>query len=315
MNLHRIPRLKLRSTIMRVDPNYITNLTAALDQSTSEEDTLTSELSSGSRVASLSDDPVAVAQSTLLNTSIAQDDTFVQTASGEASLLQVTDSTLGDVVSQITTALSTAVSGNNGTLNASDLASVAQQLSGIRDQVLSLANTSFQGQYLFGGSQDSTPPFTLDTTTNPATANYNGDTSVQFVQTPSGQKLQVNLPGSSVFGSAGSGVLGALNQLISDFSGGATTATLTADTGALTTALGQLSSQRSTIDSSLSRLQSSSTYVQTEVGQLTVAQGNLVSADPATVATQLSQAETQHQTLLSVINTLGSDPDLFSLMQ
>ena len=299
---------------MRVDPNYITTLTASLDQSTNEEDTLTSELSSGLRVATLSDDPVAVAQSTLLGNSIAQDDTFVQTASNESSRMQVTDSTLGEVVTQVTSAISTAVSGNNGTLNASDIASVAQQLSGIRDQVLSLANTSYQGQYLFGGSQGSTPPFTLDTSTTPATATYNGDNNVQFIQTPNGQNIQVNLPGSSVFGAAGTGVLGALNQLISDFSGGATTATLTADTSALTTALGQLSSQRSTLDSALSRLQSSSTYTQTEVSQLTVAQSNLVAADPAAVASQLSTAETQHQALLSVINTLGSQ-DLFSLMR
>jgi flagellar hook-associated protein 3 FlgL len=314
MSHYRIPRLKLRRTIMRVDPNYITTLTASLDQSTNEEDTLTSELSSGLRVATLSDDPVAVAQSTLLGNSIAQDDTFVQTASNESSRMQVTDSTLGEVVTQVTSAISTAVSGNNGTLNASDIASVAQQLSGIRDQVLSLANTSYQGQYLFGGSQGSTPPFTLDTSTNPATATYNGDNNVQFIQTPNGQNIQVNLPGSSVFGAAGTGVLGALNQLISDFSGGATTATLTADTSALTTALGQLSSQRSTLDSALSRLQSSSTYTQTEVSQLTVAQSNLVAADPAAVASQLSTAETQHQALLSVINTLGSQ-DLFSLMR
>jgi flagellar hook-associated protein 3 FlgL len=299
---------------MRVDPNYVSNLTASLDQSTSEEDTLTSELSSGLRLASLSDDPVAVAQSTLLGSSIAQDDTFVQTASGESSKLQVADSTLGEVVTQVTTALSAAVGGNNGTLNASDIASVAQSLSGVRDQVLSLANTSYQGQYLFGGSQGSAPPFTLDTATNPATATYTGDNVLQYVETPNGQKIQVNLPGSSVFGVAGSGVLGALNQLISDFSGGAATATITADTSALTTALGQLSAQRSTLDSSLSRLQSTSTYVQTEETQLTVAQSGLVSADPAAVATQLSTAETQHQALLSVINALAG-PDLFSLMK
>jgi flagellar hook-associated protein 3 FlgL len=299
---------------MRVDPNYISNLTAAVDQSSSAEDALTSELASGLRVTTLQDDPVAVAQSTLLGSSISQDDTFVQTASNETSRLQVTDSTLGDVVSQITQALSTAVEGNNGTNNASDLASVANELSGIRDQVLSLANTSYQGQYLFGGSQGSTAPFTLNNATNPATANYTGDNTVQFIESPNGQKLQVNLVGSAVFGSAGTGVLGALNQLISDFSGGATTATLTTDTGALTTALGQLSAQRSTLDSSLSRLQSTSTYVQTEAGQLQIAQSNLVEADPASVATQLSQAETQHQALLSVINALGA-PDLFSLMQ
>jgi flagellar hook-associated protein 3 FlgL len=299
---------------MRVDPNYISNLAAALNQSTGQENTLTSELSSGLRVASLSDGPVAVAQSTLLGSSIAKDDTFVQTASSQSSRMQVTDSTLGEVVTQITSALSTAVSGNNGTLNASNLATIAQTLSGIRDQVLSLANTSYQGQYLFGGSQGSTPPFTLDTSTNPATAVYNGDSNVQFIATPSGQKIQVNLPGSAVFGSAGSGVLGALNQLISDFSGGATTAALTADTGALTTALGQLSSQRSTLDSALSRLQATSTYAQTEESQLKVAQSNLVSADPAAVATQLSQAETQHQALMSVINALGST-NLFTLMK
>jgi len=299
---------------MRVDPNYISNLAAALNQSTGQENTLTSELSSGLRVASLSDDPVAVAQSTLLGSSIAKDDTFVQTASNHSSRMQVTDSTLGEVVTQITSALSTAVSGNNGTLNATDLASIAQTLSGIRDQVLSLANTSYQGQYLFGGSQGSAPPFTLDTSTTPATASYNGDSSVQYVETPSGQKIQVNLPGSAVFGTAGSGVLGALNQLISDFSSGATTASLTADTGALTTALGQLSSQRSTLDSALSRLQATSTYAQTEESQLKVAQSNLVSADPAAVATQLSQAEVQHQALLSVINALGST-NLFSLMK
>jgi flagellar hook-associated protein 3 FlgL len=299
---------------MRVDPNYVINLTSAVDQSASEEANLASELSSGLRVASLQDDPVAVAQAALLGTSISKDDTFVQTASNEASRLQVTDSTLGEVVSQVTSAISTAVSGNNGTLNASDIASVAQELSGIRDQVLSLANTSYQGQYLFGGSQGATAPFTLDTSTNPATATYTGDNNVQYIETPNGQKLQVNLPGASVFGAAGSGVLGALNQLISDFSGGASTGTITADTSALTTALGQLSSQRSTLDSSLSRLQSTSTYAQTEESQLKVAQSSLVSADPAAVATQLSQAETQHQALLSVINALGGS-DLFSMMR
>jgi flagellar hook-associated protein 3 FlgL len=302
---------------LRVDPNYGVNLAGALNESTSVEATLASELSSGLSglsVVRLEDNPVAVAQSTLLASSIAQDDTFVQTASGESSRLQVADSTLGDAVTQITSALSLAVEGNNGALNASNTATIAQQLSGIRDQVLSLANTSYQGQYLFGGSQGSVQPFTLNTSTSPATTNYAGDTHIQFVETPNGQKLQVNLPGSSVFGSGSSGVLGALNQLIADFTGGASTASVTTATAALTTSLGQLSSQRSTLDSSLSRLQSTSTYTQTEESQLRVAQSNLVSADPASVATKLSSAETQHQALLGVITSLGSG-DLFSRLK
>jgi len=298
---------------MRVDPNYVVNLAAAVDQSSANENTLTSELSSGLRVSSLQDDPVAVAQSTLMTSAIAKDDRYVQTASNESSLLQVADTTLGEVVKQLTSALSLAVQANSGTLNASNLATVTQQLSGIRDQVLSLANTSYQGQYLFSGSQGSVEPFTLDTSTTPATATYNGDASLQSIETPSGQKIQVNLPGSDIFGGA-SGAFTALNQLIADLSGGAPSATLTADTSALTTSLGQVSSQRSILDSSLSRIQSTSLYTQTQQAQLKVQQNSLVAADAATVATQLSSAETQHQALLSVMSAVQKT-NLFDYLQ
>ena len=300
---------------MQFDPYYISNLTAALNQSGNMLNSLTGELSSETSIQSLQDNPVAAAQSTLLAGQIEQEDTFVQSASGETSMMQVADSTLGDVVTQITNALSLAVEGSNGTQNSSNNTTVAQQISGILSQVVSLANTSYQGQYLFSGSQGSVQPFTLDTSTAPATVTYSGDTQVQFVETPSGQKLQVNLPGSTVFGSGSTGVLGALNQLVTDLTNGAPTASITADTNTLTTALHQMSDQRSVLDSSMSLMSSASTFTQTAESQLEVAQSNLVSANPAVVASQLSSAETQHQALLSVINTLGSSQDLFDLMR
>jgi flagellar hook-associated protein 3 FlgL len=300
---------------LRVDPTYLSSLTGALNQSSSMINNLTSELSSGLSIQSLQDNPVAVAQSALLASQIDQTDTFVQSATGVGSMMQVADSTLGGVVTQINQALSLAVEANNGTQNASNNTSVAQSLSGILSEVVSLANTSYQGQYLFSGSQGSVQPFTLNTATTPPTATYAGDTNVQTVEVPGGQKLPINLPGSSVFGSGTTGIMGALSQLIGDISSGASTASLTSDTAALTTALGQLSDQRQTLDSSLSRLNSASTFAQTSESQLVVAQGALVSANPESVATQLSSAETQHQALLSVINTLANQQDLFQLLR
>ena len=229
-------------------------------------------------------------------------------------MLQVTDSTLGEVVTQLTSALTLAVQGSNGTLDAANLSTIAQQLTGIRDQVLSLANTSYQGNYLFAGSLGSTKPFTVDTSTTPATVSYVGDTNVQYVTTPAGQKIQMNLPGSAIFGAGSAGVLGALNQLIADFSSGAAGATSVADTSALTTALGQLSDQRSILDSSLSRLQATSTYAQTEEAQLKVQQSNLVASDTASVATQLNSAEVQNQALMNVMSAVGKN-DLFDYLQ
>jgi flagellar hook-associated protein 3 FlgL len=298
---------------MRADPNYVSNLVLAIDQSTSATDALTTELSSGLRVATLQDDPVAAAQSSLMGSAIAKDDSYVQTASTEASMLQVTDSTLGEVVTQLTSAVSLAVQGNDATLDASNLATIATQLTGIRDQVLSLANTSYQGSALFAGSQGSVTPFVVDSSTTPATVNYVGDTNVQYLETPTGQKIQMNLPGSTVFGTSSSGVLGALNQLISDFTSGASSATITADTSTLTSSLGQLSQQRSVLDSSLSRVQSTSTYAQTDANQLTVQQSSLVGADTATVASQLSSNETQYQAMLNVMTALQKT-DLFDYL-
>jgi flagellar hook-associated protein 3 FlgL len=300
---------------LRVDPNYITNLSGSLNQSSNLITTLSAELASGMSITNLQDDPTGVAQSTLLASQIEQYDTFVQTSSGEGAMMQVADSTLGDVVTQITQAIGLAVEASNGTQNSSDNASVAQSLTGILNQVVSLANTSYQGQFLFSGSQGSVQPFTLDTSTTPITVTYNGDTNVQSIETPSGQKLQTNLPGSSVFGTGTTGVMGALSQLIADVSGGAPTASITTDTATLKTALDQLSNQRSTFDNSLAQMNSSNTFAQTTASQLEITQGALVSANPETVAAQLSSAETQHQALLSVINTLGNQEDLFQIMR
>ncbi len=299
---------------MRVDPHYVVNLAAAIDQSSSLESSLTAELSSGLRVTSLQVDPGAVAKSAWIASDIARDDTYVQSASGKQGLLQVTDSTLGEVVTQLTSAVTLAVQGTNGTLSPSNISSIAQQLTGIRDQVLSLANASYLGSQVFGGSQGSTKPYSVDTTTVPATTTYSGDSVVQYMETPNGQKIQVNLPGSAVFGSGSTGLLPVLNQLIADFSSGTASASAASDASALTAALSQVSSQRSILGSSLSRLQQTSAYAQTEVSELTAEQGTLVSADLATVATDLKSAETQHQALLSVTAALGSS-NLFNYIK
>ena len=138
---------------MQVDPHYVSGLVTSLKGITLSEQKLMAELSSGLRVTSLSDDPVAAGQASLLNSAISQDDSFVQSAATTQSLLQVSGSALSSVVTQLTSALSLAVEGNSGTMNASDLSSISQQMSSLRDQVIALANTSYQGNYLFAGSR------------------------------------------------------------------------------------------------------------------------------------------------------------------
>ena len=222
--------------------------------------------------------------------------------------LQVADSALGSVVSELTQAISLATSANNGTMNASDVKSIANEISGIVDEVQSLANTSYQGQYIFAGGKTSAAPFSTSTATSPAVTSYNGDENVNFLELPNGQKIQLNVPGDQIFMGAGTNsVFGALNALVADYSSGTVnTAQAASDTAALSTALNFVSQQRVTIDSSITQLSAASGAVTNEETQLTAAQTDLMQADIPTIATQLSQTETQQTALEDVIAQLDS---------
>ena len=206
---------------MRVDPYFVSNLVGSLDQTQSAEQRLTSELSSGVRVTELSQDPVASGENALVLNQIQQDDSFTQSSSLVSGQLQVADSALGSVVSQLTQAISLATSANNGTMNSSDVKSISNQISGILNEVQALANTDYQGQYIFAGGQTSTTPFSTSTASSPAITTYNGDEDINYLETPNGQKIQLNLPGDQIFAASGTNsVFNALNNLVADYSSG-----------------------------------------------------------------------------------------------
>ena len=303
---------------MRVDPNYVSNLATALNQSQANEQQLTAELSSGVSISSLSQNPTASGQNVLLLNQIQRDDSFTRSSNLVTGQLQVADSTLGSVVSELTQAISLATSANNGTMNSSDVKSIGNQISGILNEVQSLANTNYQGQYIFAGGQTSTSPFTTSTASSPAVTTYQGDEDVNYLETPNGQKIQLNVPGSQIFLDSGANsVFGALNSLVADYSSGTVnTEQAVSDTEALGMAMNYVSQQRVTIDNSITQLTAASEAVTSDQTQQTTAQTDLMQADIAQVSTQLSLSETQQTALEDVIAQLDSQSNsLFSKLQ
>jgi flagellar hook-associated protein 3 FlgL len=297
---------------MRVDPTYVSNLVGALDQAQSNTQNLTTELSSGSSVTSIGENPVAAGENVVLLNQIQTDDSFTQTSSLVSGQLQVADSALGSVVKELTSAVSLATQANNGTLNSSDVKSISSQLSGILDEVLSLANSEYQGQYIFAGSATTTTPFTQSNDASPGTTTYNGNSDVNYLETPSGQKIQLNVAGNSIFlGSGTNSVFGALNSLIADYSSGTVdTSQAVADTSALNTALNYVSQQRVTIDNSINQVTAATDAVSSQELQLTTVQTDLLQADVASVSTHLSTSEAQSTALEDMIAQLNSTSNM-----
>jgi flagellar hook-associated protein 3 FlgL len=192
---------------------------------------------------------------------------------------------------------------------------LANQLTGVLGEVESLANTSYQGQYIFSGAVVSTAPFATTTGQTPNTTSYSGDQNVNYLETPNGQKIQLNIPGSQIFLGAGTNsVFGALNSLIADYSAtSVNTDQAVQDTEALGTALNYVSQQRVSVDNSISQVTAASDATTNVQLQLTSAQSTLMQADVAGLATQLSLSKTQQTALESMIATLDSSSNtLFS---
>ena len=287
---------------MRIDPTFTNNLVASLSSLSAQQQKITQELASGLRLSSLGDDPLASGQNEALSSSISQMDSFVGTVSNVSNRMQAADTALSSTVTALNNALSLATQGANSTLTSTQLKSLATSLTSIRDSVLSLANSSYQGNYLFAGTSTSSQPFTLDDSTTPATVTYSGDSATLSVTSTTGQHLQTSVPGSQLFGTGtANDVFSALNTLIADYQTGVVPPTAAADLATLHDSLTNLSQQRSVLDSSLSRLTAAGTYAQGQQTDLQVAQSNLVSADPASLATQLSAVTTQRSALLSTI--------------
>src|SRR5258708_22187893 len=196
---------------IRLNPNLLPDLLTAVQQSEQNMNAATEQLASGRSVNRLSDDPAAVAALVGNHNSTGQDDQFLRNISSLQARFQVADSTLSNVVTVLTRAVAIGTEGANGTLSAADRQAVAGEVQGLTSQLLSLANTTYQGTYIFSGAAVKTQPFALTTTTNAGT--YNGDADTTLVQLSHGNPISTSVPGSQLFQNASGDAFGALQNL------------------------------------------------------------------------------------------------------
>lgn len=282
---------------MRVDPNMVPNMLDAIQQSETTLSTALQQVATGKSVNVPSDNPSAAADMVQNTMETAAVDQYTQNVSGVLSTVQTADSSLSSVVSSLTQAVSLGTEGANGTNSAANQQEIAVQVQGILSSVVSQANATYQGTYLFGGTASTTAPYTADPL-SPSGYTYNGNNDVNLVQIGDNLSVQVNLPGSQIFSNANTGVIGSLSSLVSALQSGNTAAIGTATT-AVNAALSYVSQQRVVYGNAESQLNAQDTYLQSETVTLASQENSLIGVDEATAATNLSQAETANNAALA----------------
>lgn len=148
---------------MRVT-NMVPDAQYAMQQSQQALSTALQQVSTGLRVNQLSDDPAAAAKMVVSLAASANVDQYTSNVSSVLPQLQTADSAISSVVTSLNSAITSGTAGANGTESAANRQSLATQVESVLSSVITQANTSFQGTYVFGGSASSTPPFVAAST-------------------------------------------------------------------------------------------------------------------------------------------------------
>jgi len=282
---------------MRVNTNIVPNMVADLDQSQATLNTLLQEVATGKSVNAPSDNPTAAAQMVQNTLDAANVDRYTQNISSALSQVQQAGSVLSSVVTSLTQAVSLGTEGANGTNNNTSLSVLAQQVQSILSSVISQANTSVGGVYLFGGTASGAAPYAADAS-SPSGYTYNGNNDANSIVVGDSLNVQVNLPGSQVFSNSGNNVVGALSSLVTALQSG-NSAQISSAATAVNSTIDFISQAQGFYSNAASQLNSQESYLQQETVTLTTQQNNLVGADMAKVAPELSQAETDNSAALA----------------
>lgn len=281
---------------MRIDPNVVPTILADLQQSQVSLNTALQEVSTGKSVNVPSDNPSAAADMVENTIETGDVDQYTQNVNGTLSTVQSASSILSSVVTSLTQAVSLGTEGANGTNSTANLQALATQVQGILSTVVSAANTSFAGSYLFGGTSTATP-YSADSS-SPTGYTYNGNNDTNSVAIGNNLSVQVNVPGSQIFSNSSNNVLGSLSSLVTALQSGNSSDIETA-TNSVDSALNFVGQQQAVYGEAESQLNSQETSLQQDTVELSTQENNLIGVNEATAATDLSQAETDNSAALA----------------
>ncbi len=178
--------------------------TQQIDSTQQQLLTLQNELSTGKAVNQPSDNPSAAAAILQLQQLMAARTGWSNNVTAATSQLGEVDSSLNSLTQLLTQAQTIASQNVSSTTPADQRTSAAAVIDSIYSQAMAIANTQFNGSYLFGGDEGNTPPYVqaaggiqYTATGQTLTNQFDDNTSINF-----------QVSGNSVFGGFSSGVQG-----------------------------------------------------------------------------------------------------------
>ena len=151
------------------------------------------EVSTGKKVTAPSDNPIAASDIVRLNMEGNEAGQFSKNLTFAKAKLQIADTALDGVEQMVERARTL---GQLSLGEGNPASAYVTELNGLRDQIISAANTTNAGRYIFGGNVTTTPPYVKNPDTSVTYAGNNQDMPLQVSRNST---LQTQVAGSDIF--------------------------------------------------------------------------------------------------------------------
>jgi len=156
---------------------------------------LENQLSTARKLNAPSDDPVGITFSMRYRSELSANDQFQKNVDSGVSSLDFADTVLGQAGDIMQRVRELAVNGANGTNPDTAMEAIKTEVEAMYKQLVDVANSKFQGKYVFNGQLTDKKPYTEKNAALEST-----DTGQLLFEMGPGIKLPVNVTGTETFG-------------------------------------------------------------------------------------------------------------------
>lgn len=157
------------------------------------------QLASGQRVLRPGDDPIGVGYVMRYDTELSRSEEFLKNVSTALGWLKTMDSLMQQSMNVLHRARTLVQEAATGTVPADARLSIAAEFKQLKEQMVTIGNSTYDGRFMFNGQKTDVAPYTLVNAANDAT-----DRGVYRLNVAPGVSVPLSIPGEDIFGQAGS---------------------------------------------------------------------------------------------------------------
>ncbi|MBM4764121.1 flagellar hook-associated protein FlgL [Bacillus sp. B15-48] len=130
-----------------------------LHRTNQEMNTLYQQISSGEKFEKISDNPLEVMKAMAQRTNLIQTEQYQKNVQAARDRLTAVDDVLSNATNVMQRVRELTIKASNDTNTETDRKSIAVEMTALKEQLGTLANTTFNGRYLFAGADQNTPSY------------------------------------------------------------------------------------------------------------------------------------------------------------